>query len=393
MKTFNFPFYALTAILLVGLTTSTVAQDRYFQDEAEMHAHMEQIRRENQQRIEAHQAAMRAAQRSPAMQQMQRNALRQMMNSFWEGEGSMLMTMGLLQQDDFREGIGVSDEQWQNIMRAPSDVYNSHPDLIQYRDEMTKLMEESGGLFGENATEETLNRHVELQMQMQTKMQEVIMERMTDAVNENLTPDQIQKIKEAQISVMSEIPIISASMFEALDLSDAQRRQLDEIKREMQPEFEKHADKMADAHMKFMEKMQEAMERMYEITDPEERSRFIQNLSENIRRTNPDIQRAMNEVMESGRVFSEALRIRMFDVLTDAQWRRMTNLVDNPPEYMKRMIAEMRRQMGTDDPQAVSRQPGGGWVPGPDAWRPGDAIPEGYRIERETRRSGFPRSE
>ena len=32
------------------------------------------------------------------------------------------------------------------------------------------------------------------------------------------------------------------------------------------------------------------------------------------------------------------------------------------------------------------------WMPGPGAWQPGGAIPEGYRIERN-RRSGFPRGE
>jgi hypothetical protein len=83
----------------------------------------------------------------------------------------------------------------------------------------------------------------------------------------------------------------------------------------------------------------------------------------------------------------------MSNVLTSAQWARMMNLIDNPPEYVKGMIAEMRRQMGIDEPQAgSSRQPGGGWVPGPGSWRPGDPLPEGNRTERETR-SRFPRSE
>ena len=387
MKTF--PLFTLTAILLVSLTTSTLAQnmDMHLDDEE-----MQRIRAEVQARMQAQQAAMHAMQRSPEMQQMQRNSMRQMVNSFWSGDGSNLMAMGFLQQEDFRAGIGVSDEQFQNIHNVPQRFMENDPGMRQFHEEMTELMTQDGGPFGENGTPEMQQRFAELQMQMQTQMQERMMEAMTNAINENMTPDQIQKIREAQISTMSEIPFISPNIFEALDLSDLQKRQLEEIKKEMAPEFEKYTDKFIDMGMRQMEAVQDALERAHEITDDEERRNYMRNMQDNIRRANPDIQRAMNELRESGRVFSEALKVRMFDVLTDAQWRRMTGLIDNPPEYVKTVLAEMRRQMGADDPQAVSRQPGGGWQPGPDAWRPGDAIPGEYRIQRETR-SRFPRGE
>ena len=386
MKTI--PLYVLTAILLVGWTISTLAQDMYRDDE-----YRQRMQAEFQARMQARQVAMRAAQRSPAMQQMQRNSVRQVMNSFWEGDDSMHMAMGFLQHEDFREGVGVSEEQWQNIMLmlAPGNLMEG-PEFQQYRDEMNELMQD-GGPFGENASEEMLYRFAELQSQRQTKIQEVMMEKMADAVSENLTPEQIQKIKEAQISAMDAFPIISPSMFEALDLSDAQKRQLDAIKKEMAPEFEKHVDKLVDVQMKVMEAMQERSERLMSVTDPEERARLSEGFSpENIIRNNPALQRAVNEMMESGKVFSDRLKFRMFDVLTDAQWARLVNLIDHPPEYMKKVIAEMRKQMGADNPQATSRQPGSGWTPGPGAWQPGDAIPEGYRIQRETRRQ-FPRGE
>jgi len=399
MKTFKLPLYALTAILLVGLTASTLAQ--HMDQHMDMGVDSEEIQRiraEALARMEAQQAAMRAMQRSPEMQQMQRNGMRQMMNSFWGGDGSNMMAMGFLQQEDFRAGIGLTDEQFQNIRSAPSRFMEDDPRAQQFRDEMNELMTRDGGPFGENGTAEMRQRFVELQMEVQATMQERMVEGMTNTINENLTPDQIQKVREAQISAMSALPIISASMFEALDLSDAQKRRLDEIKKEMEPEFERHADKLVDMQMLMMEKMQERQERIMGTTDPEERARLSEGFSpENIIRNNPELQRAMNEVMESGRVFSEAVKVRMFDVLTDAQWRRMTALIDNPPEYMKKVIAEMRKQMGTDDPQAangqaVSRQPGSGWAPGPGSWQPGDPIPMQYRIERETR-SRFPRGE
>jgi Ni/Co efflux regulator RcnB len=285
-----------------------------------------------------------------------------------------------------------------SAMHAPPDFDN--PRMRQIQDEMNEFMSQDGGPFSDNATDEMIDRYVELQIQQQTAMQAemqgmmaTMMERLTDAVNENLTPDQIQKVQEAQISVMSELPIVSPSMFEALNLSNAQRWQLDEIKKEMTPEYERHLDKLIDAQMRMTATMQEAMDNLRDV-DPEERDEFMRNLHENVRRANPDFQRAMNEVMASGRAFSEAFRIRMFDVLTDAQWNRMVHLIDNPPEYLKKVIEEMRKQMGADDSQpnrTSSRE--NEWVPGPNSWRPGDALPEAYRIERNTRLRQFPRGE
>ena len=373
--------YGLAAILLVGLTASAVGQIQDRQDaQAARAAAMEAQQRQM--------AAMREMQRSPAMQQMQRNSMRQMMNSFWEGDGSSMMANAFLHQRDFRQGIGVSDEQWQRIMRAPSEVMENNPRFQEIQTEMMEFMTQDGGPFGPNGTEEMQNRYIELQMQMQTELQGDMMERMQNAVNENLTPDQIQKIQEAQISAMSTFPIVSPNMFEALGLSDAQKQQLDGIKREMAPEFERHVDKLVDMSMKMSEAMQDEMERINDImrdtTDHEERMRLMENLHENIRRDNPDLQQAINEMMESGREFSDSLKFRMFDVLTDEQWERMIDLVDNPPDYVRAVIAEMRRSMGADDSGSD-----GQWRPGPNSWQPGEGVPEEYRRQRNTP-GGFP---
>jgi len=391
MKTF--PLYALIAILLVGLTISAFAQDQYNQaDEAQRMVAMQNAM-----------AARQALMRSPAVMQAQSNAQRQMMNSLWDGNRSMHITLGFLQREDFREGVGISEEQLQRIMQSPHNLLENDPRVRQIREEMMEFQTQNGDpFFGENASEATRRQFVELQMRMETTVQDFIMETTTNAMQQNLAPEQIQRIKEAQISTMSAVPIISPSMFEALDLSDAQKRQLDGIKNEMQPEFEKRVNAMVDMQMtqRTMQKnVQESLERINQITDPDERRRLLENLQATIDRVSPEIHRAMHEVQETGRAFSDALKFRMFDVLTDAQWSRMVDLIDNPPEYIRKMFAERNavgQQSGQSPdsgwvPGADAWQPGG-WVPGADAWRPGDTIPEGYRIERNTRR-GFPRGE
>jgi len=357
MKTFT--IYGLTAILLISLIIGAFAQNA----------------------DPAH---------SAFMQQMQRDGQRRMMNSMWNGESTNLIVVEMLDQDDIREGLGVSQEQYQKIrdmVRGPA--LEDDPRIKSFQDERDQLMSEHGSPFAEDASKELKEKFLEFHGRLLMTMQEILI----NTVNENLTPNQLKKINEFQIAAMSEFPIPFPSMFEALDLSDDQKKQLGNIRKEMEPEWEKFVDKLVDGQMKFQEKIEEALKgRLEGITDPEERERVRKNIVDNVRKASPEMQTMMNEMMASGKELADKLKIQMFDVLTDAQWARMVDLIDNPPEYVKKAIAQMRKQMGTDDPQARSRQPGSGYVPAPGAWQPGQGIPEGYRIERN-KRSGFPRGE
>ena len=96
MKTICLDICGLTVIFLLGLTAMVSAQDVVYAT----------TDREAQRR-------QREMMRSPAMQQAQRNAAKQAINSFWNGNGADLMAMGLLHDDDYWEGIGVSREQQQ----------------------------------------------------------------------------------------------------------------------------------------------------------------------------------------------------------------------------------------------------------------------------------------
>ncbi|MCL2710382.1 MAG: hypothetical protein FWE95_05835 [Planctomycetaceae bacterium] len=363
MKTIT--IYGLTAILLLGLTALAFAQSN-------------------------------SPMSSPAMQQAQRDGHKQMMNSFWNGEGSILMAIDLLQQDDFREGLGVSKEQHQRIQDTIRNTSTSvHADFdMSFHEEMNAFMMEHGNPFADDASDETREKFSEIQMRRIAEMTKISTERMINAVNDNLTSAQLKKFKEFQISLMSELPIVSTSMFEVLDLSDKQKEQLDRIRKDMKPEFEKFADKIIDAQMKFSEKVEDALEGKLEgVTDSEEQTKIRKEIQDNVRRNDPEMQRITNEVMGTGKKFTDELKIAMFDVLTDEQWVRMLDLIDNPPDYAKKVIAQIRKEMGTDDSSTdTPADMSGGWVPGPGSWRPGDAIPEGYRIERNTR-SRFPRGE
>ena len=101
----------------------------------------------------------------------------------------------------------------------------------------------------------------------------------------------------------------------------------------------------------------------------------------------------LTAMMKSGKEVTDKLKIKMFDVLTDEQWKRLQELVDHPPDYMKRRITQDRQDMERIRKAGESAaSSAGGWQPGPGSWKPGDGIPETYRIERN-QRSRFPRTE
>ena len=330
--------------------------------------------------------SQREIMRSPAMQRMQKNAMKQAMRSFWTGDGTNLMAIGLLQDNDFREGLGVSQEQSQKIqgvMQNLGSTIQTDPEIKPIFEEINTLMRETpGGIFAENITEEKINRFFDLQ----SKMQDVIFQKMYKSVNENLTPEQLRKVKEFQISTMSEIPIGSPNMYEALDLSAEQKKQLDDIKKELEPEFEKNIDKMADAQARFMSKFQEELaDRLEGVTDPEEIKRISQEVAKKVRDADPEAKRLEDEIRESGKAFASKLKFRMFDVLTDEQMERMADLIDNPPDYIKKVLARVRKEMGTDEAESS-----GEWKPGINSWKPGDPIPKEYLEQRKERKKSFP---
>jgi len=310
MKTFT--IYGLTAILLIGLMASVFAQNNM----------------------------------DAARQQMYNDIAKQeFLHNMLIGYEVNTDLVSFLGMSYIREGLGLSQEQIQTIQREVQ--VHIHPtlendsDYMLLRDEIRKFNPDTP-----DATEETLKNYADLRV----KMEAMRKENLVSLFYENLTPEQVKKVQEFHIATMSETEYVFPSMFEALDLSDEQRKQFDEIQKEMRPEFEEHIDKMID----YWEKP----------------------LSEK------------GPVRASGKELADKLKIRMFDVLTDEQWDRMIDLIDNPPDYVKKVIAQMRKWKEESDSKNNGKPEE--WAPGPNSWQPGDPIPEAYRQERKTR-GNFPR--
>ncbi|MCL2005351.1 MAG: hypothetical protein FWG73_04215 [Planctomycetaceae bacterium] len=222
--------------------------------------------------------------------------------------------------------------------------------------------------------------------------------RLSDAFDNTLTPEQRQTMNEAFLASMSELPIVFPDMFEALDLTDTQKRQMGEIKKELDAEFEQTLDDFVAYQMMLRDMLidemgRQGIESIKTGVSREEsamaRSDFSQKtrIALNKLAEDREFKRIQDAIRSKTGAFSLQFKTRMFDVLTDEQWNRLQALTDNPPEHAKILLAHLKKQQGES-----GETDGGasGWAPGPDSWRPGVAIPEQYRRERNTR-GGFPR--
>ena len=332
--------------LLLGLTTSAVAQSD----------------------------AIRALHQQATIYASKQNLLSQ-----WS-EGNMDSIVNAIIHGGGMEALGISKEQSEKILG-----YHSDPEVLSIHRELVRLLTEiHGGAFADNLSEETQKKYIDLLMELDSVRQK----KANDLINETLTPDQRKKIREFQIATMDESALVSPGMFEVLDISDEQKKQLEEVKKALKPEVEKHIDKMVEHESFYRPKVNEAIgDKLNDVTDPAERMKIISEVLQKFNEQYPGYSQGTTEYLESGKTLSNNLKIKMFDVLTDEQWERMLGLIDNPPDHVKKYFEIQRRIMGIN-----TSQDDGGWQPGPDSWRPGDAIPGAYRIERETR-SRFPRGE
>jgi hypothetical protein len=122
----------------------------------------------------------------------------------------------------------------------------------------------------------------------------------------------------------------------------------------------------------------------------EELGKKKNEVGERLMRGDPELKKTTDRLLKQKRDFDDRYKVQVFDILTDEQMARFVRLVNNPPEFAKKFMDKRKKVLG-------EQEESGGWQPGPNSWRPGDPIPEGYlqqREERQTRQRGlFPRTE
>ncbi|MDR0328079.1 MAG: hypothetical protein LBI05_07285 [Planctomycetaceae bacterium] len=320
---------------------------------------------------------------SPMVQQTMKMGMKNALRSLWEGRGANVMVNSFVQTPETHTALGISAEQIQQL-RSPMTNLRENPEFQKIMEEMQALQDPNDPLM-QNADEETKDRFAKIQ----GRLSAVAMDSMSENVDKVLTAEQKQKIGEAQLAMMGEMPFVVPNMFEALHLTDAQKQQMEKIKQDIEPEFEKHLETFAENGAIVANKLIGEMEKFRRegnITSVEDAQQRAQSITQKLMKEDPEFKKAQDEIQSQGKAFATMFKTKMFDVLTDEQWERLQNLVDNPPELAKILLKKLKEQRGE------AEKSGSSWMPGPDSWKPGDPLPEQYRQERNTRRN-FPRKE
>jgi len=306
----------------------------------------------------------------------QRSFAEAIFRQHWNSQGvsqEMLTAMG---DPVIRAAWGISEEQNQqaetrmitSLERKKDDIPESFVFRVQTDEETGQVMT-SLALRDFNITPAELQAAAE-------KITALMMDATVDALHEVLTQEQWQKINESQLANMEEMPMFSLNIFEALDLTDAQREQMEQSKKELEPEFEKTLENWVNGILIMQKKVDEArgIEGMMDGDA----------IREKLMAEDPEYQRIYEDIQAQGRAFATKFKVEMFDVLTDEQWERMLNLIDNPPEHALVFRKALKKQSGENEADKETEKVEV-WQPGPNSWRPGDPIPEEYRLKRNER--------
>ena len=210
-------------------------------------------------------------------------------------------------------------------------------------------------------------------------------EYMDREVAETLTPEQMEKVQALKLQLQPEMGLPSASMLEPLGLTDEQKEQMAAVKKEMEPEFEKLLDEMMELRKEELKLMVETMTADIQESKPESVEEIMKAMRTASQKSsnNESLRKKYRENKERGSKFAARLKAKLMNVLTDEQLDKMQKMLDDTPDFAKKMLAGMRKSR-----EALEKSDK--WQPGPDSWRPGDGTPEEFKLERK--KGAFPKS-
>jgi len=304
----------------------------------------------------------------------------------WEGTGAYFWFPYYSDRggEEFRQGLGLTDKQIHDIREA-----------ITSRVDFTALAYNTATMaVGEQTIlSEEIKSEAIASLEMSVPQ---ILNELDEAAAEHLTPEQSQKFRELTVMAMSVFPFAYPPMFEALGLTEEQRMLLTELKKELEPEYEAMSkqfiadritvrDKFDDAYAEIFQKISREEWRQ---KPQEEREQKADEIRDRLLQEDTEYRRALERIHTQGRDFQNRLK-DWFDILTIEQIDTLNRLLNNPPDYAKKIMESMKRENG--DPQKIAEADK--WDFLNRAWRPGDPLPEGYLQQRQDRPRRFPRGE
>jgi hypothetical protein len=309
----------------------------------------------------------------------------------WEGNGtvaSLRMAMRLIGAD----ALGLSEEQKDRLpLTADGDGIKGKPYQDFYDNpspELAKLNEESrallvlGGPFLERATKEQKDAILEVE----TKVELLREKTFQTTIEETLTPEQMREVRKLEMQLMAEVGMPFPTMFEILDLTDEQKKEMDSIVDEMKPEYERLVKEflMLESEEKYSKYRSELKGKTF--ASLEELHKSLGEIKSRFSMASAESNKRGMDFMDRGTKLGTLLQDRMMNVLTDEQLDKMQEIMDETPVVIKKFLDRIKAMREFQQKLPV-------YTPGPDSWRPGMPLPEQFKEERKRTGRGFPRSE
>ena len=302
------------------------------------------------------------------------------------GEGNSVPTMIL-----FRTGneslLGLTEEQNERFffLRKENEIgrelmmkrlQSPFPEYDQAMQEERNTIPQDDPLFN-NATEEQKKAYVAAASKSYAFFDQVIEEEIQGI----LTPEQMEKVQLLKMQLLPEMGMPCVSMFEPLGLTDEQRKEMEAIKQEMLPEFDGLVDEAMSLRREFFQLMLEDVVEINKTTPLTSESEIGKAMSKGANKVMADKkwQQKGLENSKKGQSFATRFRDRLMNVLTDEQLDKMQKIMDESPDFVKRMLQQGKQQR-------AAMEKSGQYVPGPDSWRPGDGVPADFKTERQEKR-------
>ena len=314
--------------------------------------------------------------RSDVMRQGQKMQGKITYRSLWSGSGTDMMLLGLVRRPEYQEALGITQEQMESF-NATQQAFQRNPKVVAAMQQMQKYQTPDDPYFEKMSPESQKNFLAE-----QEKFATLMAEELPRELGKVLTPDQKKKIQEIQIAAMEYIPLLNPEMFHALDLTEEQKAEMEAIKKEFGPEFDEVAESLIDAMNEGMDLVYDQIEKDgTKVTSGAELQKYQREAIKKLEASGVNYKMIAKNKVDNAQDFVKRFKFRMFDVLTDAQMKRMWDLIHNPPDYMKKIVENLKKNR-------ESKVASGEWRPGFDSWKPGDPIPNEYI---ETRKAKFPK--
>ena len=286
------------------------------------------------------------------MGQMEKAMMKGMFRSIFDSRINFTMFYSW-DESDINETLGITEEQMQQLvdrmenMDMEEIIFND-PDMRELKEQI-EAFDDSTDWF-RTADEESKQKMLDFYGRIGTAQMDIF----SNILDEVLTPEQWQRLNESQLASMAELPFISHRAFEAIDLTEEQKQELEQIRKELEPEFEAFLENVVDMATEcddgtlimaamtpgFADMLQNAIEEAKEGTSEEYLEKILK------------MQEQFDKIQANVKTFSTKLKTQMFDVLTDEQWVRLQELIDNPPEYAKKFRDMLKGQMDEEEAEA-----------------------------------------